>query len=518
VVTREAPFSAEQLMALVWNGSENGLIFHDSDGRRILTNEAARRMLSPFDGSSGSRVVLLADGKSEVPRAAWPVTRALAGEIVRGEQIVLCDAHGRQPRRRLMVSAFPVTLPDGRPGALTTFFDVTERWHCEQAARMAVEQLNLLLEGAEGYAIVLLDPDGVVRSWGPNAHRLFGWTDAEIIGRSSGLFFAPADRVAGVPQAVLDEALRNGGAVTEGERLRRDGSRFWAYGVLTTICDTVGEPACVIGVLHDVTARYRAELAVEELNARLVTVNEDLEHRVEERTAELLSSNTELEAFSYSVSHDLRAPIRAVQGFTRMLRQDFPGDAPDEAQHLLRRIEEEAARLGSLVDSLLRLSRMQRQPMTAARVDMADLVTRCWRTIREERPEEPVELDLGPLPDAEGDAELLNQVWMNLLDNAVKFSRGRPNARVEVSAREQPGEVVYRIHDNGAGFDARYADKLFQAFQRLHRDDEFPGIGIGLTVVHRIVLRHGGRVWATGAPGEGATFCFALRKAGHEAA
>lgn len=514
----DAPFSAEQLMALVWRDSANGLMFHDAEGRRVLANDAALATLAPFGDDAGDRIVLLSDGQSPVPREAWPLSRALRGETVRGEQIVVRDARGLEPRRRLMVSAYPVTLPDGRPGALTMFYDVTERWHSESAARMAVEQLNQLLEGADGYAIVLLDPTGAVRSWGPNAHRLFGWTDAEIIGRSSAGFFPPADREAGVPHAVLEEALATGGAVTEGQRLRRDGSRFWAYSVLTTIHDTVGEPACLVGVVHDVTARYEAELAVEELNARLLAVNEGLERRVEERTAELVSSNTELESFSYSVSHDLRAPIRAVQGFTRMLRQRLEGDLPEEAQHLLRRVEEEAARLGGLVDSLLRLSRMQRQPMTAGPVDMADLVVRCWRTITAGRPDEPVVLCLGPLPDAEGDAQLLQQVWMNLLDNAVKYSRGRPQARVDVSAREQPGEIVYEVHDNGAGFDPRYSDKLFQAFQRLHRDSEFPGIGIGLAIVHRVVLRHGGSVWATGAPGEGATFSFTLRKVGHEAA
>lgn len=514
----DAPFSAEQLMALVWNGSANGLMFHDAEGRRVLANDAALAMLAPFEDDLDERVVLLADGKSRVPREAWPLSRALRGETVRGEQIVVWDGRGLRPKRRLMVSAYPVQLPDGRPGALTMFFDVTERWQSESAARMAVEQLNLLLEEAEGYAILLLDPQGIVRSWGPNAHRLFGWCDAEIIGRSSAAFFPPADREAGVPQAVLEEALTTGGAVTEGERLRSDGSRFRAYGVLTTIHDTTGEPACLVGVVHDVTARYEAELAVEELNARLLTMNEELEHRVQERTAELVSSSTELESFSYSVSHDLRTPIRAVQGFTRMLRERFPGELPEESRHLLLRVEEEAARLGGLVDSLLRLSRLQRQPMTAGPVDMADLVARCWRTITEGRPDEPVTLCLGPLPEAEGDAQLLQQVWMNLLDNAVKFSRGRPDARVDVSAREQPGEVVYQVRDNGAGFDPSYSGKLFQAFQRLHRDSEFPGLGIGLAVVHRIVLRHGGSVWATGAPGEGATFSFTLRKAGHEAA
>ena len=235
---------------------------------------------------------------------------------------------------------------------------------------------------------------------------------------------------------------------------------------------------------------------------------------LEGRTAELTSVNAELEAFSYSVSHDLRAPIRAVQGFTRMLRQRFDDAFPEEARGLLHRVEEEAARLGGLVDSLLRLSRMQRQPMTAERVDMAELVARCWRTIGEDR----TRLAVGDLPEVVGDEQLLQQVWMNLLDNAVKYSRGCPDARVDVTAQEDHDEVVYQVRDNGAGFDPRYSGKLFRAFQRLHRDSEFTGIGIGLAIVHRVVLRHGGRVWATGAPGEGATFSFSLRKAGHEAA
>jgi PAS domain S-box-containing protein len=381
------------------------------------------------------------------------------------------------------------------------------------------------LDGAEGYAVVLLDPGGLVKTWSGGAQRLLGYPENEIVGRSFAAFFTPADCAARVPEAVLERARTSGGAQSEGRRLRADGTEFWAYGVLTPIRNRAGVVTSFVGVIHDVSARYEAERAVEELNAQLVRVNEELEQRVAERTAlleartaELISANNELEAFSYSVSHDLRAPVRAVQGFARIVGDRYRELLPAEGRAQLERIAAGAQRMGALVDSLLRLSRMQRQPMVTSVVDMTRVVERCWAELDEQYVGHLVELVLSPLPAAEGDPQLLQQVWMNLLDNAIKYSGGSPGARVEVSSRPRDDEVVYEVRDNGAGFDQRYADKLFRAFQRLHGDDEFTGIGIGLAIVQRVILRHGGEVWASGQPGAGATFSFSLRRADDPAA
>jgi signal transduction histidine kinase len=226
----------------------------------------------------------------------------------------------------------------------------------------------------------------------------------------------------------------------------------------------------------------------------------ELEARVRERTAEL-------ESFSYSVSHDLRAPLRAVDGYARMLEEDYGERLDAEGRRLLGVVRESATRMGRLIDDLLAFSRLGRQEPARRRVDMDALVR---EAIAEVRAGSDAPIQASALPAADADPAMLKQVWVNLISNAIKYSSKRAEARVEIGGREDARERVYWVRDNGAGFDMRYADKLFGVFQRLHRAEEFPGTGVGLALVHRVVTRHGGRVWAEGKPGEGACFYFSL--------
>jgi signal transduction histidine kinase len=237
-----------------------------------------------------------------------------------------------------------------------------------------------------------------------------------------------------------------------------------------------------------------------------------LEDQVAERTQALEMTNAELESFSYSVSHDLRAPLRAIHGFSRILLEDHGTKLEPEAQRLLGVIDQNTRRMGHLIDDLLAFSRLGRQGLSAGRVDMSELTRLVADEIRRGEGEQNghVEITIGSLLPAHGDRALLRQVISNLLHNAVKFARGRPNARVEVGSRPDGRETVYHVKDNGAGFDTRYMDKLFGVFQRLHSNEEFEGTGVGLAIVKRIVQRHGGRVWAEGKVNEGATFYFSL--------
>jgi signal transduction histidine kinase len=233
-----------------------------------------------------------------------------------------------------------------------------------------------------------------------------------------------------------------------------------------------------------------------------------LERQVAERTAELAAANRELEAFSYSVSHDLRSPLRAVDGYARMLEEDYAARLDEEGRRLLGVVRAEAARMGRLIDDLLAFSRVGRQPLRAAPVDMAALAR---EVVAELSPRYPAAaIEVAALPAAVGDRALLRQVWLNLLDNALKYSARRPDPRIEIGGRVAGEEIEYWVRDNGAGFDPRYAAKLFGVFQRLHSEEEFPGTGVGLAIVQRVVLRHGGRVRGEGTPGEGACFTFAL--------
>jgi len=242
-----------------------------------------------------------------------------------------------------------------------------------------------------------------------------------------------------------------------------------------------------------------------------VRVYTELEQRVRKRTAELETANGDLESFSYSVSHDLRAPVRAIAGFTGLLREDHRDSLDKEAQRKLGVIENEAIRLGSLIDELLEFSRLGRRALEPVELDMEKLAEQAFQRQLQEQHRANVELRLGSaLPPAIGDPTLIEQVWANLLSNAVKFSSKKERPVVEIAASSAGGEHVYSVRDNGAGFDPNYEAKLFAVFQRLHHDHEFPGTGVGLALVDRILKRHGGRIWADGKPGEGATFYFAL--------
>ena len=241
----------------------------------------------------------------------------------------------------------------------------------------------------------------------------------------------------------------------------------------------------------------------------------ELEARVRERTAELQAANAELEAFSYSVSHDLRAPLRAVDGYAQMLEEDHAARLDDEGRRLLGVVRGEAGRMGQLIDDLLMLSRTARQALRTVTVDMTALAREALEASRAQYPRTRVEL--AALPPAEGDRNLLRQVWINLIDNALKYSAKSAAPRVEIGGRASGGACEYWVRDNGAGFDPRYAQKLFGVFQRLHAADEFTGTGVGLAIVQRVLARHGGRAWAEGSPGEGATFSFSLPAPGGRA-
>jgi signal transduction histidine kinase len=235
----------------------------------------------------------------------------------------------------------------------------------------------------------------------------------------------------------------------------------------------------------------------------------ELERRVSERTAQLEAANKELEGFSYSVSHDLRAPLRAIDGFSRMLEEDHGDRLDDAARELIRVVRDNARRMGQLIDDLLAFSRTGRKALDRVDVDMSALVAEVHAGLGTSCA--GAKLELTPLPRASCDPALLRQVWVNLLSNACKFSAGRPAPRIEVTGREaESGEKVYCVRDNGVGFDMAYYGKLFGVFQRLHSEEEFPGTGVGLAIVQRVIARHGGRVWAEAKPGEGAAFFFTL--------
>jgi signal transduction histidine kinase len=261
--------------------------------------------------------------------------------------------------------------------------------------------------------------------------------------------------------------------------------------------------------MEDLHAQIRARQKAED---ELRSLNQELEKRVEQRTAELQETNHELEAFSYSVSHDLRAPLRHMDGYTRILQQEYGPQLPEGAQHYLDRVRGAATHMSALVEDLLQLSRIGRQEPQRRMVSANELLEEARAEVLPEAGDRAIHWEVAALPQLEADPMLLRQVFSNLLSNAIKFTRPAPRAVIEIGSREEEGEIIIFIRDNGAGFDPRFAEKLFGVFQRLHRQDEFEGTGIGLATVQRIVHKHGGRVWAESQVGQGATFYFSLPK------
>ncbi len=359
-----------------------------------------------------------------------------------------------------------------------------------------------------GDAVIATDKMERITMMNPVAESLTGWRQLDALGLRFTEVFKVVHETTGEPiQCPVNKALNEGVIINLEEHavlLSKNGERVPVDDSAAPIRDDEGNIMGCVVVFRDSTYRKSSE---ERLKKELA---EQFEHRMKMQTAQLEEANKELEAFTYSVSHDLRSPISAIDGFAQALSEDYETTLDPEGKQFLGIIRKNAQRMGKMVEDFLRLARLGHKPLELTTVKMMPMVEEIVSDLKEAKGRKHVEVNISNLPDVQGDEPLLRQVWINLLSNAFKFSSHREKPLVEISTSTTDSEIVFLVKDNGAGFEMRFAERLFGVFQRFHPAEEFEGTGLGLAIVRRIVLRHGGRVWAKSERDKGAEFYFAL--------
>jgi PAS domain S-box-containing protein len=501
------------MLQSVLDSMAEGLVAADQQGNFLIWNRAAETILGygpaalPSEKWSEHYGTYLPDGVTLFPTNQLPLMRAMRGETSTAEILV------RNPKVAgstwIEASGGPIKGTDGAVwGGVVAFRDITERKRAEEVR----ERLAAVVESSDD-AIISKAMDGTITAWNSGAERLFGYSAAEAMGRPMRMLLPPERR--NEESDILGRIAR-GESVEHFEtvRVRKDGTKIDISATLSPIKNSAGTVVGASKIARDITERKLAEEQIRKLN-------DELEQRVVERTAQLETANKELEAFSYSVSHDLRAPLRHIGGFSKLLMEEFGPSFDPTAYKYLERIEAGTQKMGLLVDELLNLARVGRHVLNRQPAKLKQIVAEVVAILQPGSEGREVQWHIADLPEVECDPVLVKQVFQNLLANALKFTRAHSNGNapseksvtpvvIEVDYREEDGQPVFMVRDNGIGFNMKYVDKLFGVFQRLHRAEDYEGTGIGLATVQRIVHKHGGRAWAEGEPDKGATFYFTL--------
>jgi PAS domain S-box-containing protein len=460
----------------------------------------ASRVCGINDTTKDERGRELGEGRGPEP----PVRAFLAsGFYVRGQKIGVLRADDlKQPRDwTLEEENFLASVAD----LLALAFEVRERRSTEDALRQSEQKLRLVLENAREFAFLLLDDNGRIQECSSGAELMLGYSEGEMIGQPGALIFTEEDRQAGVPEMEIIRTRNEGPTPDERWHRRKDGTHFWASGFTYPLRDSAGATHGFVKIMRDVTERKLME-------QRIKAQNDLLEERVNERTRQLQTANEQMEGFCYTVSHDLRAPLRSMESFSTVLLEDYSSQLDAEGRDLLQRIRASAQRMDTLINDLLDYSRVARAPILQEAVSLDDIVHDALRDLdtflREHHAEVSIEQ---PLPIVCGSRPVLLHVMTNLLSNAAKFAKTNNPPRIKVfTSRQGEWQKVF-VQDNGIGIAPEHQERIFRIFERLHQTHEFPGTGVGLAIVQKSIERLGGRAGVESIPGAGSTFWFELK-------
>jgi PAS domain S-box-containing protein len=518
------------LLAAVVDSSDDAIISKSLDGTITSWNRGAEMVFGYPASEAVGQPMLMLIPPERVAEESDILARIGSGQSVEHFETVRVRKDGK----RIDVSVTISPIKDGSGaiiGASKIARDISERKQAKDRlagqakelsyqagelarSRQTLETQTIMLQSvldsiSEG--LVAADETGKFLLWNPAATRIVGMGAENVPpgewNQHYGVYLPDAVTPFPPEQNPLLRAIR--GEVCVAEMYLHNPeleSGVWIETSASPLRNRDGVVRGGVIAIRDITQRRLDEQEIRKLN-------EELEERVVERTAQLAAANQELEAFTYSVSHDLRAPLRHIGGFSKILSEDFGAAMPAEAQSHLQRIADGVHRMGLLVDELLNLARVGRHALNLQTAGLNSMVEEVVSMLQPETQGRVVEWKIADLPSVECDPILVKQVFQNLLANALKFTRIRQRAVIEISSREKGGQVVVAVRDNGVGFNMKYSDKLFGVFQRLHRAEDFEGTGIGLATVHRIIHKHGGRVWAEAEIDKGATFYFTLEMA-----
>jgi PAS domain S-box-containing protein len=440
------------------------------------------------------------DGRPPEPKISAFIASPFA---VRGQRVGILRADQlKQPRTWLAADEFFIgSLAD----LLALTIEASERRRAEQALRTSEEKLRMVLEAAREFAFLLLDEHGNIAELSAGGEQVLGYREWELVGKSGSIIFTPEDRAAGVPEREQARALETGRSADERWHMRKDGSTFWASGFMYSLKDDSERLRGYVKVLRDITSRKLAE-------DRINSLNDDLERRVAERTVELKRTVEQLERFSYTVAHDLRAPLRSMQNFSTILLEDHASALGSEAVDMLKRIKSSSERMDHLIRDLLEYSRLGFMNIASQEVPLATVVETTLKDLADEIRGKNAEIFVGhPLPVVLGHRATLEHVLNNLLTNALKFTRDGQRPEIKIFAEYHEPWVRLVVMDNGIGIADEHRERIFGIFERLHGNETYPGTGVGLAIVRKAIERLGGRSGVDSEPSEGSSFWFELK-------